>query len=66
MPLVVNNPLANAGDVRDSGSILGLGGSPEEGYGNPLLHSCLENPMGRGVWWATVHRVPKSQTRLSD
>ena len=53
----------NAGDL---GSILGLGRSPGEGNGNPLQYSCLENLMDRGAWWATVHRVTKSQTRLSD
>ena len=52
----------NAGDL---GSIPGLGRSPGEGHGNPLQYSCLENPMDRGAWWATVHRVAKSQTRLS-
>ena len=40
--------------------------SPGEGHGNPLQYSCLENPMDRGAWWATVHRVSKSRTRLSD
>ena len=40
----------------------GLGRSPEEGNGNPFQYSCLENPMDRGAWWATVHGVPKSQT----
>ena len=53
----------NAGDL---GSIPGLGRSPGEGNGNPLQYSCLENPMDRGAWWATVHGVTKSQTRLSD
>ena len=53
----------NAGDL---GSIPGLGRSPGEGNGNPLQYSCLENPMDRGAWWATVHGVAKSQTRLSD
>ena len=53
----------NAGDL---GSIPGLGRSPEEGNGNPLQYSCLENPMVRGAWWATVHGVAKSQTGLSD
>ena len=38
----------------------------EEGNGTPLQYSCLENPMGRGAWWAAVHGVAKSQTRLSD
>ena len=53
---------ANAGDVRDTGSIPGLGRSPGEGHGNPLQYSCLENPMDRGGWWATVHGVIKSWT----
>jgi len=60
--LLVKNLPANAGDVRDTGSIPGLGRSPGEGNGNPLQHSCLENPMDRGAWWATVHRVAKNQT----
>ena len=46
----------------DLGSIPGLGKFPGEGNGNPLRYSCLENPMGRGVWQATVHEVAKSQT----
>ena len=50
----------------DSGSIPGLGRSPEEGQGNPLQYSCLKNPMDRGAWQATVHGVTKSWTRLSD
>ena len=49
----------NAGNL---GSIPGLGRIPGEGNGNPLQYSCLENPMGRGVWQATVHEVAKSQT----
>ena len=53
----------NAGDL---GSIPGLGRSPGEGKGNPLQYSWLENPMDGGAWWATVHRVTKSQTRLSN
>jgi len=60
--LVVKNPPANAGDRRDTGSTPGLGRSPGGGHGNPLQYSCLENPTGRGAWWATVHRVTKSQT----
>ena len=56
------NPPANAGDIRDMGSIPGLGRSPEGGHANPLQYSCLENPKDRGAWWATVHRVTKSQT----
>ena len=49
----------NAGDL---GSIPGSGRSPGEGNGNPLQYCCLENAMGRGAWWATVHGVSKSQT----
>ena len=48
------------------GSIPGSGRFPGEGNGNPLQYSCLENPMERGAWWATVHRVAKSRTRLSN
>ena len=57
---------ASACDAGDPGSIPGLGRSPREGNGNPLHYSCLENPMDRGAWWATVRRVTKSQTQLSD
>ena len=60
--LVVKNLSANTGDLRDTGSIPGLGRSPGEGNGNPLQYSCLENPMDRGAWWATVHGVTKSWT----
>ena len=63
--LVVKDPPANAGDRRDTGSFLGWGRSPGGGQGNPLQHSCLENPMDRGAWQATVHRVAKSQTQFS-
>ena len=52
----------NAGDLR---STLGLGRSPGEGKGKPLQYSCLENSMDRGAWWATIHGVAKSRTRLS-
>ena len=62
--LVVKNPPANTGDVRDKGSILGSGKSPGGGNGNPLQYSCLENPTDRAASWATVHRVAKSQTWL--
>ena len=62
--LVVKNQPANAGDVRDAGSIPGLGRSPGGGHGNPLQDPCPENPMDRGAWWATVHGVSESQTRL--
>ena len=58
---VVKNLSANAGDVRDAGSIPGSGRSPGEGNGNLLQHSCLENPMDRGAWRATIYRVAKSQ-----
>jgi len=60
--LVVKNPPVNAGDLRDASSNLGLRRSPGEENGNPLQYSCLENPMGRGAWWAIVYRVTKSQT----
>ena len=53
---------ASACNARDLGSISGLGRSPGEGNDNPLQYSCLENPMDRGPWWATVHGVAKSQT----
>ena len=62
--LVVKNPSSNAGDARDTGSILGSGRSPEVGNGNPLQYSCLENSMDRAAWWVIVHRVIKSRTRL--
>ena len=61
---MVKNPLANAGNIRETASIPGSGRSPGERHGNPLQYSCLENPMDRGAWWATVHRVTKSRTRL--
>ena len=64
--LVVKNPPANAGDIIDMGSIPGSGRSPGEENGNPLQYSCLENPMDREAWQATVHRVAKSWTSLSD
>ena len=59
--LVVKNLLANAGAIRDPGSISGSGRSPGQGPGKPLQYPCLGNPMDRGVWWATVYRVAKSQ-----
>ena len=61
---MVKNPLLNARDLGDSGLISELGRSPGGGHGNPLQYSCLENPMDRGAWWVTVHRVAKSQTQL--
>ena len=60
--LAVKNPPADAGDIRDVGSIPELGRSPGWGHGNPLQYSCLENPMDRGARQATVHRVAKSRT----
>ena len=63
--MVMNLP-ANAGDIRDVGSVFGILQSPGEGNGNPLQCSCLENPMNRGAWWAAVHGVARSWTRLSD
>ena len=55
----IGKVLANAGDTRDVGSIPGLGGSPGGGYGDPLQYSCLQNPMDRGAWQASVHEVTK-------
>jgi len=57
---------ASACNVGDLGLIPGLGRSPGEGNGNPLQFSCLENLMDGGAWWATIHGVSKSWTRLSD
>ena len=59
---MVKNLPANAGDIRDSGVIPGLGRSPGEGNGNKLQYSCLEDSVDRGAWWAAVHRVRKSWT----
>ena len=64
--LVVKKPPANAGDISDVGSLSGMRRSTREGNGNPLQYSCLENPMDRGAWQATVHRVTKSQTQLKQ
>ena len=61
---MVKNPSANAGDVRNLGSIPGSGRSPGEGNGNPLQYSCLENAMDRGACWATVQAASNSQTQL--
>ena len=66
MARVVRNLPGNAGVVRDAGLILGLVKFPGEGHGNPLQYSCLENPMDRGAWWATLHEVAKSWTRLKQ
>ena len=62
--VVKNHLLANAGDIRDAGLVLGSERSPGGRHGNPLQCSCLENPMDRGAWQATVHRIAKSQTQL--
>ena len=58
------NPSANAGEIRGTGLISGSGRPPGGKHGNPLQYSCLENAMDRGAWWAIVHGVTKSQTRL--
>ena len=57
---------ASAYNAGDLGLVPGLGTSPGEGNGSPLQYCCLENPMDGGAWWATVHGVTKSRTRLSD
>ena len=57
---MVKNLPADAGDIRDPGSVPEPGKSPGGGHGNPLQYSCLENPMDRGAWWAVVHGVTKS------
>ena len=62
VPVVKNQP-AKAGDVKDAGSIPGLGRSPGGENGHPLQYSCLENPMDGGAWWATVHGVTESRTQ---
>ena len=59
---MVKNPPANEGDIRDTGLIPGSGRSLGGGHGNPLQYSCLENPMDRGAWRATVHGVAMSRT----
>ena len=61
---MVKNLSANAGNLRDADLISGSGRSPGGGHGNPLQYSCLENPMDRGAWWATVYGAAKSQTQL--
>ena len=62
---VVKNPPAKAGELRDAGLIPGSERSPGGEHGNPLQYSCLENPMDRGAWWATVHGVAKAKRWLS-
>ena len=59
---MVKNPPANVGDLRDEGLIPGLGRSPGGGHGNPLQYSCLENPMDRGAWQATLRGLAESDT----
>ena len=59
---MVKNLPANAGDIKDVGLIPGSGRSPGGGHGMSLQYSCLENPMDRGAWWATVHSVTKGRT----
>ena len=66
MTLVVKNQSASAGDIRDMGLRPRSERSSGEGNGNPLQYSCLENPMDRGAWRATDHRVTKSQSRLKQ
>ena len=64
--LVVKNPPANGGNLRDVSSVPRSGRACGGGHGNPLQYSFLENPMDRGAWWATVHRVAKSWTKLKQ
>ena len=59
---MVKSQPADEGNVRDVGSIPGSGRSPGGRHGNLLQYSCLKNPIDRGAWWATVHRVAKSRT----
>ena len=66
LALVVKNLPANTGDVRDTGLIPWLVRSSGGRHGNPVQYSCLENPLDRGAWWATVHRVTKSWTWLKQ
>ena len=61
---MVKNLPDNTGDIRDTGLIPRLGRSPGGGHGNSLQYSCLENPMDRGAWRATVHGVAQSWTQL--
>ena len=63
---MVKNLSANAGDMRNVGSIPGLEKFPGGGHGNPLQYSCLENPMNRGAWCGVLHGVTESQIRLTD
>ena len=62
---MLKNPPAHAGDIKEMGSIPGLGRFPGGGNGNPLQYSYLNNPMERGIWWAIVHGDAESWTLLS-
>ena len=62
----VKNPPANAVDTGPTGSIPGLGRPPGGGHDNPLQYSCLENPMDRGAWWATIHRAAQAWIQLKQ
>ena len=62
----IKNLFASAGDIRDAGTIPGSWRPPGAGHSNPPQYSCLENSMDRGAWWATIHRVAKSQTLLKQ
>ena len=64
MALAIKSPPANSGDIRDVDLIPESGRYPGGEHGNPLQFSCLENPMDRGAWWATVHGISKSWARL--
>ena len=66
MAVLVKNPLANAGDIKDMGSVPGLGRPHRGGHGNLFQYSCLENPVDRGAWYTIVHSVTKSQTQLKQ
>ena len=59
---IVKNLPANAGDLREVGSISGLGRSPGEGHGNPLQYSCLETPLDGGAWWVIVRKIAELDT----
>ena len=61
MALVIKNLLASAGDIKDSGLILGLGRSPGGGHGNPLQYSCLDNSVDGGAWRVIIHRVTNAE-----
>ena len=66
MVLVVKNPPANTGDVRDADLTPGWGRSPGGGHGNPPQYSCLENPRDQGVWWATVQMVGGKELDMTE